>query len=176
MTLQMRGNLTSIRSRSDTEVMINGVTMAFKDLEPGMRITLTMAEPGVAARIEASGDLAFPAATGAESKPAGTADQKSSDPREALRSKLAGTTWDWPDLRMSKGKAWFRLNADGSATAGWHPVPGFWHVVSGDTIELRIRVNPGVETIRFDAALKRGVNVNATNAVYMARGGPRANE
>jgi hypothetical protein len=58
-TASYRGNLVTLEDRADTEVVINGTEMGFKDLEPGMEAKVRLAEPGAAARIEAAGNLSL---------------------------------------------------------------------------------------------------------------------
>ena len=64
----------------------------------------------------------------------------SKDEKLKLQKGLVGTKWQWPDTMMGKG--WFRLNADGTVTAGWHSTPGMWEVTSGTTIRAVIMHSP----------------------------------
>ncbi len=53
---------------------------------------------------------------------------------EELRQQLAGTIWKWPDPKVKV--RWFKLNPDGTVTAGWHNKPGTWVVTSNSTAEV----------------------------------------
>jgi hypothetical protein len=54
-TGKMHGQLRTMRVRPAVEVTINGLKATFAELEPGMKVKVTSAEPGVATRLVASG-------------------------------------------------------------------------------------------------------------------------
>jgi hypothetical protein len=58
LTATFQGDIVTLEARPDTDVIVNGAEASFKDLEPGMNAKVTLAEPGVAARIEANGEVA----------------------------------------------------------------------------------------------------------------------
>lgn len=68
-----------------------------------------------------------------------------------LSQALANTYWTWPDPRIHESKGWFRLNSDGTATAGWHNKRHSWKAVDGSTIEYEITLNDnGLHRLRFN--------------------------
>lgn len=88
-------------------------------------------------------------------------------PGKDLARLLGGTTWTWPDTRnIKKENAWFRLNDDGSTTAGWHARSGTWKALSGDTIELSVTFNPGTGTVRFNRELSQGEKTDNSRETY----------
>jgi hypothetical protein len=67
ITSKLHGQLHTLRVRSDVEVSINGLKARFGELAPGMKVKVTLAEPGVAAKLAATGIRARPPATAAPS-------------------------------------------------------------------------------------------------------------
>lgn len=72
--------------------------------------------------------------------------------RHRLRDQLDGTTWKWSDPKLKQN--WFRLNADGTLTAGWHTKSCLWSVASGTTIKVQVTSERDVQELRVD--LKAG--------------------
>ncbi len=54
-TGKVNGQLRSFRVRPDVDVTINGLKATFEELEPGMKVKVTSADPGIATRLMASG-------------------------------------------------------------------------------------------------------------------------
>ena len=81
-TGKLNGQLRTMRVRPAVEVSINGLKATFAELEPGMKVKVTSAEPGMATRLAATGlrtrqpsaptlaAAATPAPLGAGSQPA----------------------------------------------------------------------------------------------------------
>ncbi len=57
----LNGQVRTFRVRPSVETTINGIRGAFEELEPGMKIKVTSAEPGVATRLVATGLRTRPA-------------------------------------------------------------------------------------------------------------------
>jgi hypothetical protein len=57
---------------------------------------------------------------------------------QALTQKVANTYWSWEDAHMPDKTSWFRLNADGTATAGWNNNKHSWVPLNDSTITFDI--------------------------------------
>lgn len=68
------------RTRASVEVFINGAKSKFEELTEGMTVKVTSGEPGLAARIDASGTPKSGASTGGA---------------QSLEQRLVGTKWLW---------------------------------------------------------------------------------
>jgi hypothetical protein len=66
-TVKSHGQMRAFRALVGVEVTINGLKATFAEIEPGMMVKITSAEPGVASRLTATG---LRARTPAESHPA----------------------------------------------------------------------------------------------------------
>ena len=69
-TGERNGVLSTMRVRPAVEVTINGLKGTFAELEPGMKVKVTSAEPGVATRLAATGLRTRQPTTPAEARPA----------------------------------------------------------------------------------------------------------
>lgn len=65
-TATLNGQVRTFRVRPSVETTINGIRATFEELEPGMKLKVTSAEPGTATRVVASGLRTRPAPTGAK--------------------------------------------------------------------------------------------------------------
>jgi hypothetical protein len=75
LTLKINDSLTILQVRADTEVTIDGVKAAFNQLAPRMTVTVTLAGPGVAQRLEARDSITAAASPHPQPSPASTAHQ-----------------------------------------------------------------------------------------------------
>ena len=78
-TGKINGQLRTLRVRPAVEVTINGLKATFAELEPGMKVKVTSAEPGVATRLAATG-LRTRQPAGTAASPATTAPVASNQP------------------------------------------------------------------------------------------------
>ena len=76
-------------------------------------------------------------------------------PRELLARRLSGSKWSWPDRQIGQ-RAWFRLNEDGTVTAGWHGKIGLWTATDDKTITARVSTGDSWTKFTVDAAGKVG--------------------
>jgi len=73
---KLNGQVRTFRVRPAVETTINGIKGTFEELEPGMKVKVTLAEPGVASRLVATGLRTLPSpsaaktSTGATTQPA----------------------------------------------------------------------------------------------------------
>jgi hypothetical protein len=114
--------------------------------------------------------LLLPAGAVAKNKHPGHQAAISQAEADSLTRQLAGTFWTSPFGKP--GRQWFSLNADGTATAGWHDLVGSWKVVAPLTIELRITghdINGHASTLlHFDSSLSHGGHTERINAPTQA--------
>jgi hypothetical protein len=89
LTATFQGDIVTLEARPDTDVIVNGAEASFKDLEPGMNAKVTLAEPGVAARIEANGEVAANSTTAFGSATTAT---KTESP---LTKEITQAPWTW---------------------------------------------------------------------------------
>jgi hypothetical protein len=98
-------------------------------------------------------------------RPAGPA-PITQEEKEELKKNLSGTFWTYGDGKAEKD--WYCLNADGTATAGWHDLAGSWRIIGSFTIELKITghsiqgASPPYIVI-FDPALTQGGGTRRIN-------------
>jgi hypothetical protein len=107
-TVQSGANFTRLTIRTDTQVTINGVGATFKDLRQGMKAKVTLAEPGVAVEIDATGPQATPNPFGNPAPGApGNFGNPVSAPSADFAKSLVGTKWAWGStgITFSQGKA-----------------------------------------------------------------------
>lgn len=64
ITATLNGQMRTFRVRIGVDTTINGVKATFDDLEPGMKVKITSAEPGLATRLAATGLRTRQAPTG----------------------------------------------------------------------------------------------------------------
>ena len=62
LTLKTNDHLTILQVLAKTDITINGAKATFKNLAPHMTVKVTLAQPGVAQRLEATGVITSPAA------------------------------------------------------------------------------------------------------------------
>lgn len=150
ITVAAKTGFQIYRVNPATEITLNGQKATFDRLVKGMAVKVSSAQPEVASRIAATGLAPAPAAAGGKAAPG---------PGGLLERRLAETKWLLP-LQNSKSpeKSWFKLHADGTATAGWHDRVGSWRAISDDTAEVKISGSDPerTETYQFNAALTQG--------------------
>jgi hypothetical protein len=146
LTLSAKGAVTTLRVRQGAEITINGLEGTFEELEPKMKVEVTLGEPGVAERLEANGVVTRkpaaktqpppPSPTPSQSQPA--APNSDASIPTSLADKLANTTWSWPFEKVKSSAAWFKLNADMTVRAGWHNKHRTWKVLNDTMIEMTV--------------------------------------
>lgn len=138
VTLSDQSHVKTYNLAMMAEVTINGAKATVGELAVGMRVlSLSLADSTTIRKLEAF-NLPVSAQTGPKKKspsvpPPPTAPILNAEADE-LTKKLPGTFWK----RNEDPKGWVCLNANGTATAGWHNKQGSWEVVGKLTILLKI--------------------------------------
>ena len=173
LTLLHDKQLQTVRVRSDAVIMINGVSATFDQLTTSMIAKVTLAEPGVAQKIDATGALpeATPASTlpspqvSGASTPIAPSDSSAVSPDDstpaALAKRLAGTTWAEPDGNKKK---WIHFNEDMTIKTGWFRELRPWKVTDGHTIDSVAPSNSQHWTLTFNADFSEAVS--PTGAIF----------
>jgi len=134
LTLRSANGLSTVSVRGDAEITVNGVEKTIKDIQPGMQTKVTLAEPGVAVGIEATGDVA----TDAAGNPVN------------LKQALVGSRWAWGD-----GDRAVTFESDSASNGVW---TADWKIIGPREVTLTIRApNPragATAVFDFDSELK----------------------
>ncbi len=130
LTLEANDVLCTVRVRPDTEITINGERKSFKDLEPQMRVKVTLADPGTAARLKATGMITEHVVQAAGAPVINSVGPNPPAPTSAVpaaakeQSPLVNTKWTWEsggavvaDLQLLPG---------GEAIYSSHMKKGHW--------------------------------------------------
>ena len=117
--------------------------------------------------------------------PAPAADTDLTPGEQALAQNLADTYWAWPNYGPGKGDAyrWFRLNADGTVTAGWNTKSHHWKPTGDLTIEFdvtetntlhQLLFNPGLTSAKLTGEAPKGGSINLESVFFRLAGPNRA--
>jgi hypothetical protein len=168
LTMSDRGEIKAYNLAMTVEITINGSKAKVSDLAIGMKIlNLTLSDAITIRKLEAFRTPDTAQGTDADKDNPTVPAPPPREDKNAFREKLAGTFWTypWSADKQPKEKCWFSLNADGTATAGWHNMAGSWRVLGDLTVQIRITghsINGGVAgRLHFNSSLTeagKGVN------------------
>jgi hypothetical protein len=154
LTVRYGNEFTTFRFRPSVSVTLNGQRSSIDQLRIGTSISVRSDEPGLASQITTTAPL--------------IAVPKTKRPalEQTLAEKLVGTVWSWPNPAEKKDRSWFRLNPDGTTTAGWHNELRSWRVLSADTAEIVAMHNKTPQTLHFNATATEATLDGHPNVIY----------
>jgi hypothetical protein len=135
VTVNDRGHYKTYFLSMTAVITINGVKATEDDLAEGMAVSaIALSDSKTIRQLDV---FSTPDSTQTSDAKEGVAAVVpiSKAKADELAKKLSGTFWK----RNEDPRAWVSLNADGTATAGWHWGTGSWKVIGKLTILLKIR-------------------------------------